>query len=314
MPAPIIDVKLQEKIKKSIKDDPTVTLVSCDDEELLVHREKMKTLLYFDQKITDKTKKLKLGNTSQEIKQVINHIYFKKQLSPKLSLFFNTNKGVGDIVLGDSSGDVLLVSNDQKKFSAHKTFLRTRSKYFRDYLKDDQFYQVPFNSKDTKKMLEFIYSKKIPTQEEESKFKKYLEPAFFKCQKCPKSDFKSKRDVNKHMKQTHDKLKCEHCEVFMTKENLKSHKKTKHSRDPLTCCSCKKKFSTSKLLIEHLVKFHQENGKKLCEECFEFQKAGNFKRHVDGKHRGLKFDCNACTKQFAAKAALKKHQEKKHEC
>ena len=57
MPAPIIDVILQEEIKKTTRDDPTVTLVSCDGEEILVHRQKMKRLIYFDKKITDKLRK-----------------------------------------------------------------------------------------------------------------------------------------------------------------------------------------------------------------------------------------------------------------
>ena len=58
---------------------------------------------------------------------------------------------------------------------------------------------------------------------------------------------------------------------------------------------------------------HQKYGQKLCEECFKFQKSGNFNRHVQGKHRGLKFDCNACTKQFKAKTALQRHQEKQRD-
>ena len=316
MPAPIIDVILQEEIKKTTRDDPTVTLVSCDGEEILVHRQKMKKLIYFDKKITDKLRKLKLANTSKEIKQVIKHIYFNHKLSSKLNLFFNTNKGVDDIVLGDAFSDILLVSDDQKKFKAHKTLLRTRSKFFSKNLKDDQFYQVPFNEKDTKKMLEIIYSVKVPTKEEEVKFKKFLKPAFFKCKECPKSDFKTNRDLNKHINQIHgEPHKCDHCEVFMHLENLKRHIKTQHSRAPLTCYYCNKRFSTRELLIEHLLKVHKGHGQQLCEECFKFQRAKNFNRHFQGKHRGLTFNCNigACTKQFKAKTALQRHQEKKRD-
>ena len=95
--------------------------------------------------------------------------------------------------------DLPLVSDDQKKFKAHKTLLRTRSKFCSKNLKDDQFYQVHFNEKDTKKMLEIIYCVKVPTKEEEVKFKNFLKPAFFKCKECPKSDFKTNRDLNKHI-------------------------------------------------------------------------------------------------------------------
>ena len=143
-----------------------------------------------------------------------------------------------------------------------------------------------------------------------------MKPAFFNCKQCPKN-FKLKRDLNKHINQTHgDLLKCEHCELSMQVANLKKHIKTQHNRDPSTCKYCDKTFLTSELLIEHLQKVHQSYGKQLCLECFKFQRAKNFNRHVQGKHRGLKFDCDigACTKQFKAKTALKRHQEKKHDC
>ena len=72
---------IQEQIKNTTSDVPTVTLVSSDGEEILVHREKLKKLLYFQQNISDKLKKLKLPNTLKEITQIINHIYFNQKLS-----------------------------------------------------------------------------------------------------------------------------------------------------------------------------------------------------------------------------------------
>ena len=66
MLASIMDINLQEQIKNTSTDVPTVTLVSCDQEEILVHRDKLKKLLYFERNISDKLKKLKLANTSRD--------------------------------------------------------------------------------------------------------------------------------------------------------------------------------------------------------------------------------------------------------
>jgi len=84
----------------------------------------------------------------------------------------------------------------------------------------------------------------------------------FACDQC---EYKTTgtRDLGRHVKAVHDKLKrvCPECGLLIAAEHLRAHLKTAHGPRNLSCDLCQKLFATKDDLKRHR-RTHQRNEKK----------------------------------------------------
>ena len=111
---------------------------------------------------------------------------------------------------------------------------------------------------------------------------------------------------------------CNECDSsFKTRNGLDIHKK-KHERDRgYECRDCAESFGRTEDLLEHCVLNH---GGLKCPHCdWRFQNRAPYQMHIRVKHKGLKYPCKLCGKNFTSKGGLNTHNNihlglKPHKC
>ena len=72
------------------------------------------------------------------------------------------------------------------------------------------------------------------------------------------------------------------------------------------CDECKKVFSISKNLKQHIIDIHIGFTRE-CQICKKQIKDGNFRKHMSYHEDTKKYQCNLCEKVFSSKGTLKQH-------
>lgn len=138
------------------------------------------------------------------------------------------------------------------------------------------------------------------------------------CTICNRK-FSAKSDLQVHYNGMHGgkpKIQCEKCErTFALRMNYKRHMKS-HEKFPFSCksVSCRQMFKTEKAVGKHVSKVHTNPKITYC--CNECEKIYNSRQglvsHMETNHRGLRFQCHCCEKEYTAKHLLKHHLLKHH--
>ena len=104
----------------------------------------------------------------------------------------------------------------------------------------------------------------------------------------------------------------------LLKKNLGKHMKYVHEKVKNFCCEiCSKTFGRTEHLKRHIEDMHEEHGENLhnCEQCdSSFRKEDQLKVHIRYVHDNEKnFVCDTCAKPFPRKASLDRHIADIHE-
>ena len=139
----------------------------------------------------------------------------------------------------------------------------------------------------------------------------------FLCHTCNRKGFKTKEDLQNHLKIVHNyqnyfqeepkTIVCELCNKSFVDENyLKIHTIGVH----FPCRICNTAFKTKEDLDEHNIENHSEKRYK-CNLCSEtFIGSGKLIRHKLTVHEKVAvFECSRCEKLFKDEENLKNHME-----
>ena len=113
---------------------------------------------------------------------------------------------------------------------------------------------------------------------------------------CNRCDYKcsSNRDLNKHIKYVHDKLKDVHCDMCdykcSEKVNLKKHIKYVHDKVKDVCCDmCNYKCSEMVNLKKHIKHIHDKIKDFCCAQCeYKCSEHSTLKKHIKAIHTNPK--------------------------
>ena len=110
--------------------------------------------------------------------------------------------------------------------------------------------------------------------------------------------------------------------TFIHRGNLNKHIRNVHNKEkPYQCGQCFKKFSVKNNLKGHILSVHNEEKAHQCNQCFKkFGQTSHLSRHLKTVHSNQKpFQCDQCLKKFSRKENMRvhiaiMHQEKPHAC
>ena len=142
------------------------------------------------------------------------------------------------------------------------------------------------------------------------------------CEICGKSFKGSIKDLKKHIRFVHEKIKPFNCPIesctqtFRDKTRQRLHMESVHEGiKPYQCTECGVKFSLKSGLNIHMQSVHEEKRPykcPLCDQCFKVN--AQVKVHVDRVHKQLRPHlCTICGRGFSVNRQLKKHVETVHE-
>lgn len=147
----------------------------------------------------------------------------------------------------------------------------------------------------------------------------------FTCEKCENKCFKDRGKLNAHIKKVHEKKRsflCDMCDKsYLEKAHLEVHMAAKHDINAtyLNCENCDYKTVIRGNLYNHMKYKHadllvnQSDETFFCEYCaFSTRYKHTLKAHVDGKHFGVKFNCDQCNSLFSNKQHRDQHVKKVH--
>lgn len=142
-----------------------------------------------------------------------------------------------------------------------------------------------------------------------------------KCDYCDKQ-FKSKRNIRRHIEYTHlgmQRYKCIECEtLFKEKRSLRKHVRTKHPDSVIfpQCQFCQKRFESAKSCKIHLKLLHSFNMNTypchMCSVSFSSNKALGI--HLRTKHLAEDdiYKCQDCNLVFKGQEKFEQHNEVFH--
>ena len=81
--------------------------------------------------------------------------------------------------------------------------------------------------------------------------------------------FNTKRNLKKHVRQSHVKLICPYCSKLCTKAHIYSA----HKEEPMQCDICSQVLRNKDALRGHKRKVHSEKGVFPCQECAQVNKS-----------------------------------------
>jgi len=141
----------------------------------------------------------------------------------------------------------------------------------------------------------------------------------FKCKECDNS-YINKSELDMHFKYRHSKdvdIKICHLCGYETKykEALKVHIKITHENiTRFSCAECDKKFYAKSHLKRHIKAAHRKSIEGIkCVTCgLELKTGSALLKHKNKVHRGMKFVCDICNKEYSDYSILKRHKKNVH--
>ncbi|CAL1262068.1 unnamed protein product [Larinioides sclopetarius] len=134
----------------------------------------------------------------------------------------------------------------------------------------------------------------------------------YECKTCKKV-FNGPSSLNRHQRRFHfnkRKYMCTACtKTFVNLSLLCEHslQHYKTTRQDFECYICKKCFSPSMLLLEHIFISHVSQNKHFCQACFKFfSNKEDLTNHMEDHIAA--YNCKKCKKWYKTKSKLKKHR------
>ena len=219
-----------------------------------------------------------------------------------------------DMMSSSELTDVTLVSDDQKKYKAHKVVLSASSSVFKSIISDTIFsrpiiYLRGIQSFEIESILQFIYLGEATFyQERMNEFinvAKNLEvKEISKDVDCNATDtsqnFNEDIESNEEVKVEKDQTKDENYileQTGQTETKLRRYENGKFQHSSLT---------------QHDPSTH-ERIRYHCDRCEKsYSKNQDLLRHIKSMHEGEKFQCNLCDSEYAHVQGLHRHKRTKH--
>ena len=135
---------------------------------------------------------------------------------------------------------------------------------------------------------------------------------------CSECDYQAKSIsyLKNHVKTIHEgvRYECKECEnQFTTESSLRVHLQTVHEGiKNHKCNQCDFKTASGISLKNHVIAIHEQKKNFECNQC-EFKTAHKryLKTHI-GIHKGIRFGCEECSRDFSTKGLLRTHKKASH--
>ncbi|GBO07821.1 Zinc finger protein 26 [Araneus ventricosus] len=134
------------------------------------------------------------------------------------------------------------------------------------------------------------------------------------CKACKKF-FNTAPSYRRHMRRFHlnkRKYTCNVCNKMFLKMHLLSKHSLVHNKtdnDEFECRICKKHYSQSVILLQHIFVAHADHPNPFCYACFKiFPTEDDVNRHMEEHIMIRTFDCEVCKKRFKNQMLLEKHK------
>ena len=194
-----------------------------------------------------------------------------------------------DMMSSNELTDVTLVSEDKKKFKAHKVVLSATSSVFKSII-SDTFLTSPIiylrgiQSFEIESMLQFIYLGEATFYQE--RMNEFINVA----RSLEIKEISKKIDVPEN--EQHDNF--ENKEIKQVKEEISEHirKDIPHKQRQLK---------------------HNDERKYSCDQCsYKSAYPSKFQRHIKSVHEGVKYPCDQCNFKFTRPYNLQQHIKSAH--
>ena len=262
-------------------------------------------------------------------------------MSEKFSVEWNDHqsawrKSLSELRAKDDFADVTLVTEDKKKFSAHKILISSCSKTLKFILKDHihsnpLLYLSGINSENLGFILDYIYCGEVKL------FHEQLEEFLESARKLEIEGLFSLDEDGKHLDQQKNDDPLEDFEELpetpssLGDDQYKEPKDIKHEikQECKTPSTSRKSFprgppkdpavfNASSMTAEELKMKRKELYQKVdgaleCLACdYATKDRSNIKKHIDKHIEGLSYTCRVCSKEFPTKTAQLSHMKKDH--
>ena len=257
---------------------------------------------------------------------------------------------LNDMMSSNELADVTLVSEDKKKFKAHKVVLSASSSLFKNIINDTILsspiiYLRGIQSFEIESILQFIYlGKAIFYQERMNEFinvaksldikeiSKNVEISeneqvdnFEKQEIIHDEELLSTEAIPEHIRKDvfhkqrqlkfNDEYKypCDQCNYKATdRSNIRRHIKSVHDRVKYPCNQCSYKATVPGSLQQHIKSIH-EGIKYPCDECnYKASYPSQLLRHVKSIHEEVKYPCDQCNYTATRLSCLNQHIKSTH--
>ena len=260
-------------------------------------------------------------------------------MSEKFSVEWNDHqsawrKSLSELRAKDDFADVTLVTEDKKKFSAHKILISSCSKTLKFILKDHihsnpLLYLSGINSENLGFILDYIYCGEVKLLQEqledflESARKLEIEGLFSLDEDETHSDQQKNTDPFEDFEQEPQTPSSLEDEQDREPEDIKNEIKqecktpttTRKGRGPNKDSAV---FNASSMTEEELKVKRKELYQKVdeawkCLACdYSTKDSSNIKKHIDKHIEGLSYKCTVCSKEFKTRDSRISHMKKGH--
>ena len=243
----------------------------------------------------------------------------------------NWNKSLFELRNDDDLSDVTLISDDKKKFSAHKILLSSCSSVFKFILKENKhanslLYLGGVSSVNLGFILDYIYHGEVKIYQEQ--LDSFLESA----QRLEISGLlgNSEEDSNNQQAFDHFQNDEERSDGVNISQTYIDEVNTALSLDQFQQAVEEKlvgniestpkdvtKFDVGNMSSEEvdlkIKELYQRNdGVQSCIVCDYSTKHGNIRQHIETHLDGLSFSCSFCNREFRSRNCLNVHKNKSH--
>ena len=234
--------------------------------------------------------------------------------------------------------DVTLISDDQKKFEAHKVVLSACSLFFKEILKSNNhpnplLYLGGVGAEDLKNVLDYIYLGEVNIlQEKLENFmaiaKKFILEGLEDARQPLPVTNNQDVDTSESAKKTHKNVKKPVPEplieiekrikmailstkkipsraLYKNQEDMNKTHVYKFTNEKIANLAGSPNFEIEKKIVEQM---DRNNGINTCKVCGYIGRApGALREHVETHFEGLRFPCNQCDKVYKSSAVMKGH-------
>ena len=243
--------------------------------------------------------------------------------------------------------DVMLVSDDQIQFNAHKIVLSACSPVFKKIIERSSnhhplIYLRGIQSYEIESIIQFMYhgegkcyyermrellkvaqdlevknisdGVELPSEEAEETVEENApemdnEESFFK-----ESSGQAGIICQRSQMSSKKSSQCPECgALYSERSNMLRHYRSKHEGVKYSCAQCGQQFSQQSTVQKHIESVH-EGVKYPCPQCdYQASEKCSLQAHIQSIHEGIKYPCNQCDYQATQRGNLQTHIQIKHE-